>query len=233
LSLGVLALAAARAEAGAWIAPEGGQAIQTEVVGARNEAAYLESQLYLEQPIGPRVSLVARPWLENGASVGEQGWRAEAEGGVKAALVRTAGAAIAVQASALWRSDPDPGCGEGGGEVRALGGVSLADGRGFVNAEAGARVPDGGSRRPPRSYRRLPRHAALAGHGRNVRIRARGARGGGEGAVLAGALWRKRSGRAGRRARTARWAGTGAGSGGRVLGQAAGLAGAIQADKSA
>jgi len=144
LSLGLLAFAAARAEAGAWIAPEGGQAIQTEVIAERDGGAVLESQLYLEAPVGERVSLVGRPWLENGATVGEEGWRAEVEGGVKAALLRTSNAAVAVQASAVWRSDPDFGCGEGAGEVRALGGVSFADGRGFANAETAARLHDGG-----------------------------------------------------------------------------------------
>ncbi len=144
LGLGLLALAAGRAEAGAWIAPEGGQAIQTEVLGARDEAPVLESQLYLEAPVAERVSLVARPWIENGETVGDEGWRAEVEGGVKAALLRTSNAAVAVQASAVWRSDPDLGCGEGAGEIRALGGMSFASGRGFLNAETAARVHDGG-----------------------------------------------------------------------------------------
>jgi len=144
LSLGVLALAAARADAGAWVAPEGGQTIQTEDVGERDEALFLESQLYLEAPVGQRASVVLRPWLENGETVGEYGWRAEIEGGVKAALLRTSNAAVAVQASAVWRSDPDEGCAEGAGELRALGGVSFAQGRGFVNAETAARVHDGG-----------------------------------------------------------------------------------------
>lgn len=144
LSLGLLVFAAARAEAGAWIAPEGGQVIQTEVLSAPDDAPVLESQLYLEAPVAERVSLVARPWLENGETVGEEGWRAEVEGGVKAAVLRTPNAALAVQASAVWRSDPDFGCGEGAGEVRALGGVSFAEGRGFVNTETAARLHDGG-----------------------------------------------------------------------------------------
>lgn len=144
LILGALALSPATANAGAWIAPEGGQSIQSQAVGERAAGYVLETQLFFEQPVAQRTSVVARPWLETGWGVGESGWRAEAEAGLKQALLRTDRGAVAVQATALWSSHPGVGCGEGGVELRALGGASFAQGRGFLNAEAGRRALEGG-----------------------------------------------------------------------------------------
>ncbi len=136
---GVLAFAPAPAFAGAWVAPED-QRIHTELVGERDGAAYLESQYFFEAPIFSGASFVARPWLESAAD----GYRGEVQAGLKHSVLRSDSSALAVQASALWRSDPLAGCGEGGVELRALGGASFAQGRAFLNAEAGHGVQEGG-----------------------------------------------------------------------------------------
>ncbi len=51
---------------------------------------------------------------------------------------------IAVQAGALWVSDPSEGCSEGGAKLRVLGGRSFSGGRGFFNAEGAVRALSGG-----------------------------------------------------------------------------------------
>lgn len=89
--------------------------------------------------------MVASPWYARDPADLEDGWRAEATLGVKAALMRGRRGAMAVQAGATWRSDPEPHCGEGGAELRWLGGLSLGrSGRGFVNVEAAERISEGG-----------------------------------------------------------------------------------------
>lgn len=140
---GALAALPLEAAAGAWVAPEGGQQIHTEAVGERDDTLYLESQYYFEAPLSERLAFVARPWLESSAGLAE-GWRGEIEAGLKHAILRNDRGALALQAAALWRSDPGSDCGEGGAELRALGGVSFAQGRAFLNAEAGQRVQEGG-----------------------------------------------------------------------------------------
>lgn len=141
---GALALAPAPAAAGAWVAPADGQTIHSEVLGERAGGYFLESQYFFERPLDAQTSFVARPWLESGAGAGAAGWRAEAEAGIKRALVRNRGGAVAVQGAALWRSDAPAGCSEGGVELRALAGASLAQGRAFFNAEAAHRAFGGG-----------------------------------------------------------------------------------------
>lgn len=130
--------------AGAWIGADGVQAIDTVAAGEREDRGVLESQLYVEAPFLDDYAFVAQPRLETWAAdgSGETDWRGEASVGVKRLLARGRASAMAVQASALWRSNPDAGCGEGGGELRGLAGVAF--GRAFLNAEAGARVHDGG-----------------------------------------------------------------------------------------
>jgi hypothetical protein len=70
-------------------------------------------------------------------------WRADATLGGKQTLFRDEDTAMAVQAGALWISHPGQGCGEGGAELRWLGGQAFEDGA-FLNIEAAARVLDGG-----------------------------------------------------------------------------------------
>ena len=159
-----IALAPGVARAGAWVAPLGGQSIHTEIVSTRADATYLESQYYLESPISSRTSVMARPWFESSLATG--GWRGEVQAGLKRAVLRSDHAVVAVQASALWRSDAEFGCGEGGGELRALGGVAFAHGRGFINGEAAQRAQSGGcgARRfeVTGGYRIAPRWLGLA-----------------------------------------------------------------------
>lgn len=139
----VAALAPAPAAAGAWIAPVGGQEIWTNVAGEREELSFYESSAYWEVPLQDQTSFVAAPWLEQNYDTIE-GWRAEAVVGVKRAIFRGDDFVMALQAGALWVSHPpDDRCGEGGAELRWLGGLSFGDG-GFVNLEAATRALDGG-----------------------------------------------------------------------------------------
>lgn len=106
--------------AGAWIAPEGGQEIWTNVAGERDEATFFETSAYWETPIGANTSFVAAPWFEQNGDTFD-GWRGEATLGAKQAILRSGEAVLALQAGALWVSHPNEGCSEGGAEFRALG----------------------------------------------------------------------------------------------------------------
>jgi hypothetical protein len=145
LIAGVAALVPGPALAGAWIAPEGGQEILTVAYGETATQEFSQTDLYLELPVHERWSIVAHPRYETSTG-SEEGWRADAELGAKAALLVRPGAAASVQAAMLWRSDPEAGCDASGGEIRALGGLSrgLGEGSGFINAEAALRLFGGG-----------------------------------------------------------------------------------------
>lgn len=135
----------ASAHAGAWIAPKGGQEIWTNAAGQRDGVNVFETSAYYEIPTNDTVAVVAAPWVEQADDLGDDGWRAEATLGLKTALIRNDRGAMALQAGAVWTSDPDRGCGEAGAELRWLGGVSFGpQGRGFLNLEAAGRVQDGG-----------------------------------------------------------------------------------------
>lgn len=118
-----LAAAAPEARAGAWLAPEGGQEVWTHAVGERAELTTYESALYLELPVGAQSAIVVTPWVEQANDLDDL-WRGEAVMGVKREMFRGAASLMAVQVGALWRSDPPAQCGEGGVEVRWLGGHS-------------------------------------------------------------------------------------------------------------
>jgi hypothetical protein len=130
------------ARAGAWLAPEGGQEIWTNAAGVRDELTVIETSAYWEAPFGDQYSVVAAPWIEQAADM-EDGWRGEAVIGVKRAMFRDGANVMALQAGAFWRSDPPHGCGEGGAELRWLGGRAMGE-TAFVNLEAAARALDGG-----------------------------------------------------------------------------------------
>jgi hypothetical protein len=130
------------AYAGAWIAPEGGQEIWTTAAGQRNELTFYESSAYWEAPLDDNASIVAAPWLEQNYDTLE-GWRGEATLGLKRTVFRDGATVMAVQAGALWISHPPIGCGEGGAELRWLGGRSFENGA-FLNAEIAMRALDGG-----------------------------------------------------------------------------------------
>lgn len=105
----------------------------------------VETEIFLEEPISRRVSWVVQPRLESAQDLPD-GWRSEAAAGVKAQIARRRDTVMAAQASALWRSESDPGCGAGGGEARVLAGRSANAGR-FVNIEAAYQVYEGGCER--------------------------------------------------------------------------------------
>jgi hypothetical protein len=136
-------LAPAPAVAGAWIAPEGGQEILSSVAGEREGVSFYETSAYWEVPVREETSLIVSPWYEQNYDT-EEGWRAEAIVGVKQAVFRDEAFAVALSAAALWDSDPDPECSEGGAEIRAAIGSSLSEGRIFANVEMAGRTLEGG-----------------------------------------------------------------------------------------
>lgn len=141
--LGILAaLAPAPASAGAWIAPEGGQEIWTNVAGQRDGLAYYESSAYIEQPIGEQTSIVLAPWVEQNYDTTD-GWRGEATVSAKHVVLRYDDTIVAIEAGALWSSHPSAGCSEGGAEARVLMGRPVGE-RAFVNVEAATRALEGG-----------------------------------------------------------------------------------------
>ncbi len=132
----------APAAAGAWIAPEGGQHLTTTAAGQReDETPYYEGATY--SPVATDTSVVFAPWFESNHLVSD-GWRGEAVFGFKHAFYRTGESVMALQAGALWVSNPDEGCSEGGAELRFLAGRSFAGGRAFANVETGVRALSGG-----------------------------------------------------------------------------------------
>lgn len=135
-------MAPAPANAGAWVAPETGQEIWTNVAGTREQLYFFESSTYWEAPFNPSTSFVATPWMEQSYDTAD-GWRAEAVVGVKRTIFRDDDTVMALQAGALWISHPERGCSEGGAELRWLGGRSFENGA-FLNLEAAARVLEGG-----------------------------------------------------------------------------------------
>lgn len=142
--LGLLAaFAPAPASAGAWIAPEGGQEIWSNVAGQRDELNFYETSAYWEAPLGADTSFVAAPWVEQNYDTLD-GWRAEAVVGLKRAVFRSERSVLAVEAGALWISHPEnEACSEGGGELRVLGGRSFGE-SGFLNLEVATRTLSGG-----------------------------------------------------------------------------------------
>ncbi len=135
--------APATANAAAWIAPLDGQQIFTSTYGKREGLTYYETSGYVEAPVTHNDSLVIAPWVIQDFIDDENGWRAEATVGVKHIIHHTEHTVAAVQASALWVSDPPQHCQEGGAELRALAGVNLPH-NSFVNAEVAERVLSGG-----------------------------------------------------------------------------------------
>lgn len=107
-----------------------------------DEILFLENAIYYEQPLHERVSVVATPWIEQGADVGEEGWRAEVGLALKTAILRDENTALAIQGGVVWNSWPDFGCAETGAELRFLAGQSFGE-TGFANAEYGRRVFEG------------------------------------------------------------------------------------------
>lgn len=141
LLAGAVALGApSTAEAAAWIAPIDGQQIVTVGAGRRDGVTYYESSAYLEAPLTARDSVVFAPWTEENESLIT---RSEATFGVKHVITRSAHTVTAVQAGALWVSEPPAHCEEGGAEARFLGGASLPHDT-FVNLEIAERVLSGG-----------------------------------------------------------------------------------------
>lgn len=137
------ALAPAPANAGAWIAPEGGQQIWTNALGEVDGAEFFETSVYWEVPVGENNAFVVAPWLQTRDDI-VQPWQAEATLGFKRAFYREGDNVMALQAGAVWLSHPSVECGEGGSELRWLGGRSLSDTGAFANVEVASRAFDGG-----------------------------------------------------------------------------------------
>lgn len=132
----------AYAHAGAWIAPKGGQTIINVAAGQRGDAAVYETSSYFEGSDDGRLSWIANAWSEY-AQDNPEGTRAEIMLGAKYPILRTDTSAMAVQAGAIWLTNPREGCSEGGAELRWLGGMNLPR-RTFANLELAGRALDGG-----------------------------------------------------------------------------------------
>lgn len=142
VGIALAAVGAGEARAGAWVAPEDGQRIWTAVAGERDGLTFVEGSAYLEGPLTADISIVGSSWAEYSYTL-EEGYRGEVTVGVKYAVFRDDHGVMALQGGALWRSDPPQGCGEGGVELRWLGGRNVG-GRGFVNLEVAGRLLEGG-----------------------------------------------------------------------------------------
>ncbi len=140
--LALLSALLPEAWAGAWLAPKDGQQIWGGAAGERASVRTYETSGYVEAPIGDRYAVVTTSWIEQSVAL-EDGWRGEALAGVKRAVFREGPNIVAMQASALWRSDPPGNCGEGGAELRWLGGRGLGE-TAFANVELAGRLLDGG-----------------------------------------------------------------------------------------
>jgi hypothetical protein len=118
----------------------------TEIAGSRDEVFYSESSIYVEAPVGDRLSIVASPWITQGDDgYGLDALRWEVTLGAKAAVLRAPGRVMALQAAMVWNSDPISQCGEAGAELRWLGGATFGSrDQAFLNLEAAARAFDGG-----------------------------------------------------------------------------------------
>lgn len=137
-------MAPAPAAAGAWIAPEGGQRIWTELAGERDDALYSESSYYWEAPLSDDLSFVAAPWVAQDPYVRTaDGLRWEVAVAGKMAMHRGERAVTAVQAGLVWNSDPAAECAETQAELRWLGGRSIGR-RSFANVEGAERAGEGG-----------------------------------------------------------------------------------------
>lgn len=113
-------------------------------MGQRDEGrVYYEGAVFIEEPVNANSSLGLTAWFETDPMQGD-GDRVEATVTVKRALYRSDQNVVAFQVGALWVSDPGEGCGEGGAELRVLGGHSYANGRGFINVEGAVRGLSGG-----------------------------------------------------------------------------------------
>lgn len=132
------------AHAGAWIAPEGGQSIVNGVVSSRDDITAYETSTYVETPVGERTALILSGWGEFAEDLPDL-TRIETTMAVKYTLWRGDRSVMALQAGALWVTDPLDGCSEGGAEVRWLGGVNVTQ-RTFANLEVAGRALDGPSR---------------------------------------------------------------------------------------
>lgn len=138
------ALTPSPAHAGAWIAPEGGQHIGNFVAGEREDIFYSESSLYIEEPLGDDVSVVAAPWFtQDQTAYAFEDWRWEVTLAGKLATHRGERWMTAVQAGAVWISDPREACGDAQAELRWLGGRSIGE-RSFANLEVAERAGEQG-----------------------------------------------------------------------------------------
>lgn len=115
----------------------------SDIVGQREDGAvYYEAAGYYEHPLNRGTSLVFAPWSAYDPETIE-GWRGEATLSAKRVMFRHDGTVVALQGGALWISNPNEGCSEGGAEARILAGRPVGA-RAFVNVEAAARVLEGG-----------------------------------------------------------------------------------------
>jgi len=108
--------------------------------GETEEASYIESDLYIEAPLAARVSVVSNHWVQTVSTFEGVDTRVQSDVNLKYRLLRSDHGVVAIQGGAVWDSRAAGECGEYGGDVRLLGGLSSHNGRFFANLEGGARV---------------------------------------------------------------------------------------------
>lgn len=140
--LGFLAVltAPAVAEAGPWVAPDGDRTIAGVAYTETEEASIVETELFIEAPLGARISVVANHWSETRTDFEGTETRNESVVSLKYRLLSGDRSVVAAQSGVIWDSRAAGECGEWGADTRLLAGAATRSGRYFATAELGARV---------------------------------------------------------------------------------------------
>lgn len=140
--LGFLAVLGAPglAEAGPWVAPDGDRTIVGAAYTETDEFSIVETELFIEAPLGARVSVVANHWSQTTTDFDGTRTRNESVVSGKYRLLSGDRSVTSVQSGVIWDSAASGECGEWGGDARLLAGAATKGGRYFASAELGARV---------------------------------------------------------------------------------------------
>lgn len=128
------------AEAGPWVAPDGDRTIAGAAYTETDEASIIETELFIEAPLGGRVSVVANHWSETASTFDGTETRSESVVSGKYRVLSGDRSVVSLQSGVVWDSAASGGCGEWGGEGRVLAGAATKGGRYFASVEAGARI---------------------------------------------------------------------------------------------
>lgn len=105
-----------------------------------DEASIYETDLFIEVPLGARVSVVANHWSQIANTFEGSSTRNESVLSGKYRLMSGDRSVVSLQSGIVWDSGAAGECGEWGGDARVLAGAATRGGRYFASAELGARV---------------------------------------------------------------------------------------------